>query len=101
MLASKSEIRNVRTHPDQVLFVLVYKDVLLSANDITSLPSVVSHLLQDCEDLFSKETPAALPPLRGIEHQIDLIPGLHYQINHPTIPTSKKQRRFKGKCKNF
>jgi len=45
MLATKSELREVRNNPDQVLFVLMCKDILISPNDITSLPSVVSHLL--------------------------------------------------------
>jgi len=45
MLATNSEMREVRNNPKQVLFVLVYKDILISANDMTSLPSVVSHLL--------------------------------------------------------
>jgi hypothetical protein len=49
--------------------------MLLSANDITSLPSVISRLLQGYKDVFPDETPVGLPPLRGIEHQIDLIPG--------------------------
>ena len=33
-------------------------------------------MLQDFEDVFPKEMPQDLPPLRGIEHQIDLIPGV-------------------------
>ena len=40
-----------------------------------SLPREVSSLLQEFEDVFPKEVPTGLPPLRGIEHQIDLIPG--------------------------
>jgi hypothetical protein len=75
MLATKSKLREVRNNPYQVLFVLVNKDVLISPNDITSLPSAVADLLQDFEDVFPQETPAGLPPIRGIEHQIDLIPG--------------------------
>jgi hypothetical protein len=74
MLATKSELREVRNNPYQVLFVLVSKDVLISPNDITSLTSVVADLLQDFEDVFPQETPVGLPPIRGIEHQIDLIP---------------------------
>jgi hypothetical protein len=45
MLATKCEMRDVRCNPGPVLIVLVYKDLLRSANDITSLPSVVSRLL--------------------------------------------------------
>jgi hypothetical protein len=65
----------VRNNPYQVLNVLVSKDVLIPPNDITSLPSVVTNLLQDFEDVFPQETLVGLPPIRGIEHQIDLILG--------------------------
>ena len=37
-------------------------------------PSVVS-ILQEFEDVFPKEVPNGLPPIRGIEHQIDFVPG--------------------------
>ncbi|XP_017613580.1 uncharacterized protein LOC108458685 [Gossypium arboreum] len=30
---------------------------------------------QDFQDVFPKEAPSGLPPLRGIEHQIDFVPG--------------------------
>ncbi|XP_049406444.1 uncharacterized protein LOC125870142 [Solanum stenotomum] len=35
----------------------------------------VSSLLQNFEDVFPDDTPKGLPPLRGIEHQIDFVPG--------------------------
>ena len=75
MLATKSELRDVRLNPNQVVVVLVYKDALLSANDLTCLPSAVCDVLQEFEDVFPEKVPAGLPPLRGIEHQIDLILG--------------------------
>jgi len=31
--------------------------------------------LKEFDDIFSKEGPIGLPPFRGIEHQIDLVPG--------------------------
>jgi hypothetical protein len=92
MLATKSEMRDVRNNPDQVLFVLMCKDILISANDITSLPSVVSNILQDYEDVFLKETPAGLPPFRGIEHQIDLIPGVALP-NRPPYRTNPEETK--------
>ncbi|XP_060183064.1 uncharacterized protein LOC132613020 [Lycium barbarum] len=55
---------------------LVNKDLLLNANQATStLPSSISSLLQECETLFPEEMPDDLPPLRGIEHQIDFVLG--------------------------
>ncbi|XP_075101810.1 uncharacterized protein LOC142177238 [Nicotiana tabacum] len=31
--------------------------------------------VQECNDVFPEELPEGLPPLRGIEHQIDFVPG--------------------------
>jgi hypothetical protein len=39
------------------------------------LPSVIFNVLQEYEDVFPEEVPPGLPPKRGIEHQIDLVPG--------------------------
>jgi hypothetical protein len=83
MIATKSEMRDVRHNPTQVLIVLVYKDTLLLANNLISIPSVIAHVLQDYNDVFPDETPAGLPPMQGIENQIDLMPGVALP-NHPT-----------------
>jgi hypothetical protein len=40
------------------------------------LPYAITNLLQEFKDIFPAEIPPGLPPLRGIEHQIDLIPGV-------------------------
>jgi hypothetical protein len=40
-----------------------------------AMPPAVTNLLQEYEDVFPSEMPPGLPPMRGIEHQIDLIPG--------------------------
>jgi hypothetical protein len=36
---------------------------------------IVADILQEYAGIFPSEVPVVLPPLRGIEHQIDLIPG--------------------------
>ncbi|XP_073153029.1 uncharacterized protein [Henckelia pumila] len=52
------------------------EDLLLNTSDIAGdLPSNVIFLLPEFDDLFPKELPQRLPHLRGIEHQIDLVPG--------------------------
>ena len=35
----------------------------------------ITTLLKQYADVFPEELPTGLPPIRGIEHQIDLIPG--------------------------
>ncbi|XP_074298798.1 uncharacterized protein LOC141629739 [Silene latifolia] len=55
------------------VYALVAKDVVFGQN--VSLPKEVQELLQSYEDVLPNELPSGLPPLRGIEHQIDFIPG--------------------------
>jgi hypothetical protein len=75
MLATKSDLA-VSTNVDVSFHALVYRQVLFSLEDITTLlPRAITNLLQEFKDVFPIEIPPGLPPLRGIEHQIDLIPG--------------------------
>jgi len=75
MLATKSDL--LETHAtDACCYALVCKDAFFCIDDIAStLPAYVTNLLQQFRDVFPSELPPGLPPIRGIEHQIDLIPG--------------------------
>jgi hypothetical protein len=68
-------MREFREDPITMPFVLMYKGEILVSNDMTPLPFRVSSVLQDFGDVFPEDVPAGLPPLHGIEHQIDFIPG--------------------------
>jgi hypothetical protein len=77
-----------------MFFVLLYKDNLLSTNDLPStLPSIVFNALQEYEDVFPDEVPPGLPPKRGIEHQIDLVSGasLQNRVAYRTNPKETKE----------
>jgi hypothetical protein len=75
MLVTKSNLV-VYTNVDVSFHALVCRQVLFSLEDITTpLPHAITNLLQEFKDVFSAEIPPWLPPLRGIEYQIDLIPG--------------------------
>ena len=93
MIATKSEMREIRNNPHMMYFVLLYKDTILSTNNMTPLSSVVSNVLQAFNDVLPEEIPAGLPPLRGIEHQIDLIPGasLPNWLPYRTSPEETKE----------
>ncbi|WZY72210.1 hypothetical protein YC2023_004450 [Brassica napus] len=73
--AKASEIkRSLYSHQSVVLFI--FKESLLSLTDCTPVyPSEMSALLQEYQDVFPEDNPIGLPPIRGIEHQIDFVPG--------------------------
>ena len=60
---------------------------------VSSVPPTVTNLLQEYEDIFPAEIPPGLPPMRGIEHQIDLIPGatLPNRAAYRTNPEETKE----------
>jgi hypothetical protein len=74
MLARKYDLAEISD--DDVCYILVCTQTLFSLDNIaSSTPPIATNLLQEYEDIFSSEIPPGLPPMRGIEHQIDLIPG--------------------------
>ncbi|XP_016570884.1 uncharacterized protein LOC107868744 [Capsicum annuum] len=70
---------------------------VLNANPSTSpIPSFISNVLQKFDDVFPRELPQGLPPLREIEHQIDLVQGSQLP-NKPTYrsnPTNTNELQW-------
>ncbi|XP_020700578.1 uncharacterized protein LOC110112629 [Dendrobium catenatum] len=70
---------------ESAMWALVTTDVLTS--QVTPAPKLVEGLLEEFRDVCPSELPAALPPLRSIQHQIDFIPNAslpnlpHYRLN--------------------
>jgi len=61
--------------------------------EILTLPPQVKELLQEFDDIFSKEGPIiGLPPFRGIEHQMDLVPGASLP-NRPSYRTNPEETK--------
>jgi hypothetical protein len=92
MMARKGDLKEL-SEPNAIFFVLLYKENFLSTNDLSStLPSVVFNVLQEYEDVFPDEVPQGLPPKRGIEHQIVLVPSasLPNQVAYRTNPEETK-----------
>jgi hypothetical protein len=55
---------------------LCNKEAFFNLDDLDScVPSVVKVLLQEFKDVFPDDIPSGLSPIRGIEHQIDFVPG--------------------------
>jgi hypothetical protein len=75
LFTTKSEVNELLVS-NYVSYALICKDALISLHDMQqSLSPIVANILQEYADVFPCEVPAGLLPLRGIEHQIDLILG--------------------------
>jgi hypothetical protein len=88
LLARKSDLAEIDVNITPC-YAIVCKEVLFSFEDMPpSLAPTVANLLQEYMDVFPQDVPPGLPPIRGIEHQTDLIPGaslpnsVPYHTNH-------------------
>nr|XP_027127769.1 uncharacterized protein LOC113743895 [Coffea arabica] len=92
LLAKAKHVRKALLS-NQPIFLLMCKVVLTSTNQLdVSLPSVFTKLLQDYRDVFPEDIPSGLPPVRGIEHQIDLISGASLP-NKPPYRTNPEETK--------
>ena len=97
--AKNNEIKSA-FYTNKSMFVLLYKEMLLNINDFcSSLLSVVSSLLQEFEYVFPEDGPSGLPPIKGIEHQIDFIPKatILNQLAYRTNPEETKELQHQVK----
>ena len=71
-----------------MLLTKVRNYILDSAEgNLDNLPPSIQAILDEFKDMFPDELPLGLPPYRGIEHQIDLIPGASLP-NRPAYKTN-------------
>lgn len=54
--------------------ILIRKEILVVNQDFKHIPKCIQDVLQAFADIMPEELPSGLPPIRGIEHQIDLVP---------------------------
>ena len=101
LLATKSDIAELDFRKS-VCYAFVCKEALFSFEDVpSSLPRAVTNILQEFADVFPQDVPPGLPPIRGIEHQIDLIPGASLPNRDHTVPIQRRRRRLCVKYKSF
>ncbi|XP_071909873.1 uncharacterized protein [Coffea arabica] len=93
MLLIKAKKVRKLMRDEQPLLMLVSKEVAQNVHDLdTNLPLEVKSLLQEYADIFPDDIPSGLPPLRGIEHQIDFIPGASLP-NRPAYKSNPEETK--------
>jgi hypothetical protein len=71
LLAKKGDIKQALASAGAVF--MIWAKQLLQAEGL-DLQRQIKELLEEFKDVFLDELPKGLPPIRGIEHQIDLVP---------------------------
>jgi hypothetical protein len=93
LFATKSDLDELSASTGPC-YAFVCKHALYSIEVVSiALPPIVANLLQKHMDVFPSEIPPRLPPMRGIEHKIDLIPGasLPNHVAYRTNPDETKE----------
>jgi hypothetical protein len=99
--ATKSDINELIT-ATSVAYALVCKHALIYIHDMQhSLPPAVANVLQEYSDVFSSKIPTELPLIRGIEHQINLIPGASLPNRAPYRTNPEETKEIQRQCKNY
>ncbi|XP_071727972.1 uncharacterized protein [Rutidosis leptorrhynchoides] len=80
------------------LLLLIESDEL---NQHDEVPALVKPLLSEFADVFPNELPASLPPIRGIEHQIDLVPGSILHNKEAYRCSSHEAKELKSKLMSW
>ncbi|XP_056853173.1 uncharacterized protein LOC130502399, partial [Raphanus sativus] len=74
---SPQEVHDMQKSMDQAgkVLLMVFKESCFAGFEAQELPGEMQDLMEKYKDVFPDDIPAGLPPIRGIEHQIDLVPG--------------------------
>ena len=72
-ITSGQVVKTLYDHTQVLL--MVFKEGCFAGFEVQELPSEVHDLMERYKEVFSEDIPTGLPPIRGIEHQIDLMPG--------------------------
>ncbi|XP_074266785.1 uncharacterized protein LOC141590070 [Silene latifolia] len=88
MFASEQEVGEVLKEGGCVYLMVVDEAPKVGIKD-----AQLAALLKEFEDVFPEDLPPGFPPIRGIEHQIDLIPGaaLPNKAAYRCNPTETKE----------
>eukprot|EP00253_Pinus_taeda_P004893 PITA_04893 len=78
LMRAKELLQEVKRDEHMHFAIIRRPEVILTSTNLDDLPKEIKTLLNDCADIIVDELPNALPPIRSINHHIDLIPGASF-----------------------
>jgi hypothetical protein len=97
LLMSGKELLNEVKKEHGMPFVVVRNPrVILTNTSMDDLPIEFQELLDEFADIVVDELPRSLPPIKSINHHIDLIPGVSFQNKSMYILTPKENEEVKN-----
>ncbi|XP_010484756.1 PREDICTED: uncharacterized protein LOC104763033 [Camelina sativa] len=96
-LINASTVRRSLSDSTCQVLLMVFKDVVSIGTEQDAIPAMIRPVLRRYQDVFPDEFPHGLPPLRGIENQIDLVPRAQlpnrpaYRVNPEEAKELKRQ----------
>jgi len=97
LLISSKEVKKVMLACKAIFIAYPKKNLKIESTVDSS--KCLNSLIKEFQDVF-QEPPKGLPPLRGIEHQIDFIPGTFYKIDLHIKPIHLRPKKFKNKLRS-
>ena len=81
------------TITEPIMAICQEQRILANITPVETLPPIIRKVLQENEGVFKEELPPGLPPIRGIEHQIDFVPGavIPHKPAYKAGPTETKE----------
>lgn len=92
LLAQPSDIKQAIFDQQSMVLLIFRESLTSSSNDVSVIPREIELLLQEYTDVFPGDSPIGLPPIRGIEHQIDFVPGASIP-NRPAYRTNPDETK--------
>ena len=78
LMSGKELLTEMEKKEDPQFFVVRKSRIVLTSTKVDDLPDEIQELLEEYIDIVVDELPRSLPPMRSVNHHIDLIPGASF-----------------------
>jgi hypothetical protein len=101
LMSGKELLKEVKKEQEMHFVVIRKPRVILTSTSLEYLPEEVQELLENFADIVVDELPNSLPPIRSINHHIDLMPGASLPNKEAYILTPQENEEVKRQVQDL